>query len=162
MKTNKIGIDKKIAAGMIEKLNLLLANTQIFYMNTRGLHWNIKGDKFFELHIKFEELYTDLNLKVDEIAERILTLEGSPIHSFSSYIKLSAIKELTNVDSASKSIEAIIKSLSTLIKLEREILSIANKANDEGTSSLMSDYIRQQEKSIWMYSAFENKQKDHI
>lgn len=157
MKTNKIGIDKKIAAGMIEKLNLLLANTQIFYMNTRGLHWNIKGDKFFELHIKFEELYTDLNLKVDEIAERILTLEGTPIHSFSSYIKLSAIKELTNVDSASKSIEAIIKSLSTLIKLEREILSIANKANDEGTSSLMSDYIRQQEKSIWMYSAFENK-----
>jgi starvation-inducible DNA-binding protein len=126
-------------------------------MNTRGLHWNIKGDKFFELHIKFEELYTDLNLKVDEIAERILTLEGTPIHSFSSYIKVATIKELTNVDSATKSIEAIITSLSTLIKLEREILSIANKANDEGTSSLMSDYIRQQEKTIWMYSAFGNK-----
>jgi starvation-inducible DNA-binding protein len=126
-------------------------------MNTRGLHWNIKGDKFFELHIKFEELYTDLNLKVDEIAERILTLEGTPIHSFSSYIKIATIKEQTNVDSATKSIEAIITSLSTLIKLEREILSIANKANDEGTSSLMSDYIRQQEKTIWMYSAFGNK-----
>jgi starvation-inducible DNA-binding protein len=126
-------------------------------MNTRGLHWNIKGDKFFELHIKFEELYTDLNLKVDEIAERILTLEGTPIHSFSSYIKIATIKELTNIDSATKSIEAIITSLSTLIKLEREILSIANKANDEGTSSLMSDYIRQQEKTIWMYSAFGNK-----
>jgi starvation-inducible DNA-binding protein len=126
-------------------------------MNTRGLHWNIKGDKFFELHIKFEELYTDLNLKVDEIAERILTLEGTPIHSFSTYIKIATIKELTNVDSATKSIEAIITSLSTLIKLEREILNIANKANDEGTSSLMSDYIRQQEKSIWMYSAFGNK-----
>ena len=79
------------------------------------------------------------------------------IHSFSSYIKIATIKELTNVDSATKSIEAIITSLSTLIKLEREILSIANKANDEGTSSLMSDYIRQQEKTIWMYSAFGNK-----
>ena len=157
MKTNKIGIDKKIAAELIDKLNLLLSNTQIFYMNTRGRHWNIKGDKFFELHIKFEELYTDLNLKVDEIAERILTLEGTPIHSFSTYIKIATIKELTNVDSATKSIEAIITSLSTLIKLEREILSIANEANDEGTSSLMSDYIRQQEKSIWMYSAFGNK-----
>ncbi len=142
---------------MIDKLNLLLSNTQIFNMNTRGLHWNIKGDKFFELHIKFEELYTDLNLKVDEIAERILTLEGSPIHSFSSYIKIATIKELTNINSATKSIEAIITSLNTLIKLEREILSVANKANDEGTSSLMSDYIRQQEKSIWMYSAFGNK-----
>jgi starvation-inducible DNA-binding protein len=142
---------------LIDKLNLLLSNTQIFNMNTRGLHWNIKGDKFFELHIKFEELYTDLNLKVDEIAERILTLEGSPIHSFSSYIKIATIKELTNINSATKSIEAIITSLNTLIKLEREILSVANKANDEGTSSLMSDYIRQQEKSIWMYSAFGNK-----
>ena len=109
------------------------------------------------MHIKFEELYTDLNLKVDEIAERILTLEGTPIHSFSSYNKIATIKELTNVDNATKSIEAIITSLSTLIKLEREILIIANKANDEGTSSLMSDYIRQQEKSIWMYSAFGNK-----
>ena len=157
MKTNKIGIEKKIATDLIDTLNLLLSNTQIFYMNTRGLHCNIKGDKFFELHIKFEELYTDLNLKVDEIAERILTLEGTPIHSFSSYIKIATIKELTNVDSATKSIEAIITSLSTLIKLEREILSIANKANDEGTSSLMSDYIRQQEKTIWMYSAFGNK-----
>ena len=142
MKTNKIGIDKKIAAELIDKLNLLLSNTQIFYMNTRGRHWNIKGDKFFELHIKFEELYTDLNLKVDEIAERILTLEGTTIHSFSTYIKIATIKELTNVDSATKSIEAIITSLSTLIKLEREILSIANEANDEGTSSLISDYIR--------------------
>lgn len=154
MKTNRIGIDKKAADLMIEKLNSLLAHTQLFYMNTKGLHWNIKGEKFFELHIKFEELYTDLNLKVDEIAERILTLEGTPLHSFTEYLKKSKIKELVNVNEASKATEAVIGSLSTLINIEREILSIADKANDEGTSALMSDYIRQQEKLIWMYSAY--------
>jgi starvation-inducible DNA-binding protein len=157
MKTNKIGIDKKAAAQMVDKLNILLAYTQLFYMNTKGLHWNIKGEKFFELHLKFEELYTDLNLKVDEIAERILTLEGTPIHSFSDYIKKSKIKELTNVTDATKSIASIIESLSLLIKSEREILVIADYANDEGTSALMSDYIRQQEKLIWMYSAYEKR-----
>jgi len=157
MKTNRIGIEKKAADQMIEKLNILLAHAQLFYMNTKGLHWNIKGEKFFELHVKFEELYTDLNLKVDEIAERILTLEGIPIHSFSDYIKKSKIKELTNITDATKSIASIIESLSLLIKSEREILVIADHANDEGTSALMSDYIRQQEKLIWMYSAYEKR-----
>ena len=154
MKTNRIGIDKKAATQMIEKLNILLADTQLFYMNTKGLHWNIKGEKFFELHIKFEELYTDLNLKVDEIAERILTLEGTPLHSFTDYLKQSKIKEQTNVNEASKATEAVMESLSILIKIERDILSIADKANDEGTSALMSDYIRQQEKLMWMYAAY--------
>lgn len=154
MKTNTIGIDKKAADQMIEKLNTLLANTQLFYMNTKGLHWNIKGEKFFELHIKFEELYTDLNLKVDEIAERILTLEGTPLHSFTDYLKKSKIKELTNVSDAVKSTAAVLDSLTILITIERDILTIADKANDEGTSALMSDYIRQQEKLIWMYSAY--------
>ncbi len=154
MKTNRIGIDKKAADQMIEKLNILLAHAQLFYMNTKGLHWNIKGEKFFELHVKFEELYTDLNLKVDEIAERILTLEGTPLHSFTDYLKKSKIKEQTNVNEASNATEAVMDSLSTLIKIEREILVIADKANDEGTSALMSDYIRQQEKLMWMYSAY--------
>jgi len=154
MKTNRIGIEKKAADQMIEKLNILLAHAQLFYMNTKGLHWNIKGEKFFELHVKFEELYTDLNLKVDEIAERILTLEGVPLHSFTDYLKKSKIKEVTNVTEASKATEVVMESLSTLVKIEREILSISDKANDEGTSALMSDYIRQQEKLIWMYSAY--------
>lgn len=154
MKTNRIGIEKKAADQMIEKLNILLAHAQLFYMNTKGLHWNIKGEKFFELHVKFEELYTDLNLKVDEIAERILTLEGAPLHSFTDYLKKSKIKEVTNVTEASKATEVVMDSLSTLVKIEREILSISDKANDEGTSALMSDYIRQQEKLMWMYSAY--------
>jgi starvation-inducible DNA-binding protein len=154
MKTNRIGIEKKAADQMIEKLNILLAHAQLFYMNTKGLHWNIKGEKFFELHVKFEELYTDLNLKVDEIAERILTLEGVPLHSFTDYLKKSKIKEVTNVTEASKATEVVMESLSALVKIEREILTISDKANDEGTSALMSDYIRQQEKLMWMYSAY--------
>ena len=65
---NAIGLDREKANYLAEKLNELLANYSIFYQNTRGYHWNIKGEKFFELHLKFEELYNHLLLKVDEIA----------------------------------------------------------------------------------------------
>ena len=61
-------------------------------MNTRGFHWNITGEKFFELHAKFEELYNDLLTKVDEVAERILTLGYTPLHTFTDYISIAAIQ----------------------------------------------------------------------
>jgi len=151
---NHIGISQESAKTLIDKLNVLLANTQVFYMNTRGMHWNIKGEKFFELHLKFEELYNDLNLKVDEIAERILTLGGTPLHSYTDYFKYAQIQESKNLDSSQTCLNNILKSFEMLLVLEREILSIANSADDEGSSALMSDYIRQQEKLVWMYRAY--------
>jgi starvation-inducible DNA-binding protein len=78
---NLIGIDKEKATELSQKLNQLLADYQLFYQNLRGLHWNIKGKEFFELHLKFEEYYNDAVVKVDEIAERILTLGGEPLHT---------------------------------------------------------------------------------
>src|SRR3712207_4804935 len=94
---NEIGLDSKLASALADKLNTLLANLQVFYINARGFHWNITGDKFFELHAKFEELYNDLVTKVDEVAERILTLGHNPAHHFSFYLKTSTIPEVINV-----------------------------------------------------------------
>ena len=86
-----IGLDTVQSQALAAELNKLLASYQILYMNVRGFHWNIRGNQFFELHLKFEEIYNDLLLKVDALAERILTLDGVPLHSFSDYIKVSAI-----------------------------------------------------------------------
>ena len=94
---NAIGLDKQKSKQLADKLNILLANYSIFYQNTRGFHWNIKGEKFFELHVKFEELYNDLLLKIDEVAERILTLGFAPEHNYSKYAPVAAIKESTKV-----------------------------------------------------------------
>jgi starvation-inducible DNA-binding protein len=151
---NQIGLDDKKAEKLAEKLNLLLANYQLFYINARGFHWNITGQKFFELHLKFEELYNDALLKIDEIAERILTLGHTPLHSFSAYTKNSEIKEAIGVSDGVKAVKIVVSSFQTLITLERELLELSSKANDEGTNALMSDYIREQEKLVWMYSAF--------
>ena len=153
---NGIGIDKVKADKLSERLNNLLADYQMFYQNLRGLHWNIKGKEFFELHLKFEEYYDDAVIKVDEIAERILTLEGTPLHTFSDYLKNSDIKEENNVSNGKQGVEIIINNISILILKEREILSLAGEADDEGTVSLMSDYIAQTEKTMWMLKSYLN------
>ena len=156
-KINAIGLDSSKTAMLAEKLNDLLANYSLFYQNTRGYHWNIKGEKFFELHLKFEELYNDLLLKVDEVAERILTLGYTPKHNYSDYKKTSKIAESSHISNGVKAVQEILNSFQTVILLQRKLLSLSAEAGDEGTNALMSDYIRMQEKSVWMYSSFLNK-----
>ena len=155
-KLNQIGLDKEMSKTLAEKLNELLANYQLFYMNARGFHWNIKGPKFFELHLKFEELYNDSLIKIDEIAERVLTLGQTPLHTYSDYTKHSKIKEAKNISDGDEAIREILKGYEVLLPLERELLDLASESNDEGTNALMSDYIREQEKLVWMYSAYLN------
>jgi len=153
-KQTRIGLDSSRSKQLAEQLNTLLANYQVFYINARGFHWNITGEKFFELHAKFEELYNDLLLKVDEIAERILTLGHTPLHTFSDYINTSTIKEAKNISDGKKAMQNVLNSFTNLISLQREVLELAGAAGDEGTNALMSDYIREQEKLVWMYSAY--------
>lgn len=107
--TNSIGLPESSAAQLAEKLNQLLANYQTFYMNVRGYHWNVKGQEFFQLHVKFEEFYTDLLTKVDEVAERILTLGYTPVHAYSDYAKLSRIVEDKDVSDGQSCVKGILQ-----------------------------------------------------
>jgi len=152
--TNAIGLHNASANELADKLNTLLANYQIFYMNVRGYHWNVKGHQFFELHTKFEELYDDLLAKVDEVAERILTLGHQPVHAYSDYVKVASIQEDKNVHQGEECVRGIVQGYQTLIELQRELLSLASDADDEGTASQVGDYIREQEKTIWMLNAY--------
>jgi starvation-inducible DNA-binding protein len=151
---NTIGLDINKTKAVTKSLNDLLANYQLFYQNLRGFHWNIQGKEFFELHLKFEELYNDAVLKIDEIAERILTLEDVPLHAFSDYLTHSEITEAKDISNGIEGVQITVSNFSVLIKKERDILALAADANDEGTVSLMSDYIVQTEKTIWMLRSY--------
>lgn len=151
---SRIGLDKSKSEDLANKLNDLLANYTVFYQNVRGFHWNVQGDKFFELHIKFEELYNDLFMKIDEVAERILTLGYKPEHKYSNYMGQSEIKESNDVQDGRACVGQVLDSFKTLLSKQRVILELSGEISDEGTNAQMSDYIREQEKSIWMYSAY--------
>lgn len=153
---NGIGLNAEKAKELGGLLNDLLANYSVFYQNVRGYHWNIKGQKFFELHLKFEELYNDLFIKIDDIAERILTLDSIPEHSFTGYLKVSKIPESAEVTDGLVAVSNILDAFRILLEKQRIILSLSGEIDDEGTNAMMSDNIREQEKLVWMYSSFLN------
>ena len=154
MKTNILGLPIKESELIVKELNILLSNFQVYYQNLRGIHWNIKGKRFFDLHVKFEELYTDSQIKIDIIAERVLTVGGTPLHTFEDYIKNNQLVVGKNISNDEKAVNLIVTSLSHLLKIEREILNKSSEINDEGTNAMMSDFIAEQEKTIWMMQAW--------
>ena len=154
MKTNILGLPVKESEVLMEELNGLLSSFQVYYQNLRGIHWNIRGKRFFELHVKFEELYNDSQLKIDLIAERILTIGGKPLHTFEDYLKENKLKVGKNISKDEEAVQLIVTSLSELLKIERKILNDSAEINDEGTNSMMGDFISEQEKTIWMMNAW--------
>ncbi len=145
-----LGLKVKQSEILVEKLNLLLANFEIFNQNLRSFHWNIKGDKFFELHEKFEELGNEAAASIDEVAERILTLGGVPLHTFSDFVKTATIKEENNIKEAVACMTITTENMAAIVRLEKAILLLAQEAEDEGTIALLTDFISKQEKTVWM------------
>ncbi len=138
----------------INDLNKLLADYQIYYQNLRGFHWNIKGQQFFELHVKFEELYNDAAMKIDEIAERILTLESTPLHSFSDYLAHASLSPVSDTSKGEECIHHIVEDLTYLVTKEKQVKKLAEEADDSATADQMAAYIEEQEKTLWMYKSW--------
>ena len=158
MKLNSLGLPIIQSQELVTNLNGLLSNFQVYYQNLRGLHWNIRGKRFFDLHLKFEELYNDSQIKIDLIAERVLTLGGVPLHTFSDYIASSKLRVGKDISNDEEAIQLILESISVLLQLERQILVKAAEISDEGTNSMMSDFISEQEKTNWMLKAWLNEE----
>jgi len=154
---NYLGLDSKKTKTTVEELNILLADYHLYYQKLRNFHWNVIGKNFFDLHEKFEELYDDAKLKVDEIAERILTLRYQPTSNLSEYLKASNLEESPSDISDSKMIELLLKDHGLLLKQMRKVVEVADAGGDEGTIDLIGAYIRELEKTSWMLDAWKMK-----
>lgn len=160
MKTlDYLHLDAKKTGKTVKSLQQLLADFQVYYANLRGFHWNIKGSGFFTLHAKFEEMYDDAAEKVDEIAERILMLNGVPANKFSDYLKATKVKEVSDITSGKEAVKNILETLGILIQAERKIMEEAGDAGDESTVSMLNDYLVEQEKTVWMLVAYLDEPK---
>ncbi|WP_034920682.1 Dps family protein [Gillisia sp. CAL575] len=155
-----LGLDDKKTAITVKELNILLADYHLYYQKLRNFHWNVIGKNFFDLHEKFEELYDDAKLKVDEIAERILTLRYQPVSNFSEYLKTSTVKESPSDLSDSRMIETLLEDHGIILKQLRKVAEVADKGGDEGTIDLVGGYIGELEKTSWMLDAWKMKTND--
>ncbi|WP_405384749.1 Dps family protein [Maribacter sp. LLG6340-A2] len=145
---------------IVKELNTLLADFNIYYQNLRGYHWNVLGKNFFDLHIKFEELYTDARIKIDEIAERILTLRHHPTSEFSKYVELSSIKETSSLIPDQQMVKNILEQHEAILKQMSKVVKKAEAAGDEGTIDMIGGYIGEIEKVSWMLDAWSKESSD--
>lgn len=135
---------------MVKFLNGFLSDNQIYYQNIRGLHWNIVGQQFLNLHVKLEELYTASALDVDEIAERIRMLGSTPLHTFEDYITNAKLQVSKNVSDETEAIKVALSNIEYLVNEAKMIFNKADENTDIGTTDLLSRYILEAEKNVWM------------
>lgn len=151
---NLVGIENEKAEKVSNALNNLLADYQVYYQNLRGLHWNAKGEGFFELHAKFEELYTEASDKVDEIAERILTLGYTPFHTFEEYISNAQLSAAKNISNGREAVAVVLQNIQHLLNNLTDLKLLADDSNDFGTSAFLDELIGSFEKTAWMLNAY--------
>lgn len=150
-------LNAETSKNVVSALQQLLADYQVYYTNLRGFHWNVKGRDFFVMHAQFENMYNNASEKIDEIAERILMLDGVPAHNFSDYLKSSKVKESGYVSNGDEGVAHVMETISYFIQSERNILKLASETGDEATVAMMSDYIKEQEKLMWMLVSYSTK-----
>jgi len=159
---NYLNIDNKKVLPVVSELNVLLADYHVYYQKLRNFHWNILGKNFFDLHNKFEEMYNDTRTKIDEVAERIITLKYHPISKLTDYIEVSKIKESSPLLTDEEMVAEIIDDHRIILEQLGKIVERANDAKDEGTIDLMGAYIRELEKTTWMLNAWSKDTKDQL
>lgn len=145
-----IGIADQDRTRIADGLARLLADSYTLYLQTHNFHWNVVGPQFRELHLMFEEQYTELATAVDEIAERIRTLGVAAPGTYKAFAELSTVQEVDGVPDADRMVELLTVGNEQVVKTCRDVLSIAQQADDESTASLVSDRMRVHEKSAWM------------
>ena len=150
-----IGINEKDRINITDGLKRLLADSYTLYLQTHNFHWNVTGPQFRELHLMFEEHYTELAIAVDDIAERIRTLDVAAPGTYKEFSELSSIKETKGVPAAKKMVETLTRGHEQVVKTCRDVLAPAQKAGDESTAALVSDRMRVHEKTAWMLRALQ-------
>lgn len=148
-----IGINETARQAVAEQLSILLADSYTLYLQTHNFHWNVTGVRFRDLHLMFEEHYTELATAVDEIAERIRSLGIYAPGTYQAFAKLSAIKAVEGVPAAEEMVTILMQNHEQLVKTCRNALKAAQDADDESSASLISDRMVVHEKTAWMLRA---------
>jgi starvation-inducible DNA-binding protein len=148
-----IGIKESDRLEVAEGLKHLLADSYTLYLQTHNFHWNVTGPQFRELHLMFEEHYMELAQAVDEVAERIRTLDVPAPGTYNQFVKLSSIKEIEGIPDGREMVDILTRGHETVVKTCRSVFKKAQDADDESTVALVSDRMRVHEKTAWMLRA---------
>jgi DNA-binding ferritin-like protein (oxidative damage protectant) len=135
---------------LTDSLNVQLANWSVLYVKLHHFHWYVTGPHFPVLHAKFEELYDMAALKLDELAERILAIEGKPVSTMKEFLELATIKEANKAKDENDMLAATIADLKELIEGLQKSAELAEEAKDTATSDVLTTQVEELQKQVWM------------
>ena len=136
---------------MINDLNQLLADLNVFFRKVQNYNQNIEGKNFFVFHEKLEKYYNIIFKQIDELAEHILILGNEPLGRLSDYMSVTKIKEAENKKVKSDEIITnLITDFQTILTDAIKIKIRADELKKYETSILMDEYIKEYTKIIWM------------
>lgn len=141
-------------ANVVGVLNKQVANWNVLYVKLHNYHWYVTGPHFFTLHEKFEEFYTEAATYIDELAERILALEGKPLATMQEYLEVSTVHESTSKESADEMVQSLVNDYSAIIQELKEGMEVAEEADDQTSADMLLAIHTTLEQHVWMLSAF--------
>ncbi|KAF0822715.1 Dps family protein [Cytobacillus firmus] len=139
---------------LVKAVNQQVANWTVLYVKLHNFHWYIKGKNFFTLHAKFEELYNEANVHVDELAERILALEAKPVATMKEVLETSSLKEATGKENEEQMVQSVVDDFEKMVDELQEAIELAEEAKDEGTGDMLIAVKQSLKKHIWMLKAY--------
>lgn len=143
-----------MSVNLSDVLNKQIANWSVLFVKLHNFHWYVKGGQFFTLHLKFEELYNEAALHIDNLAERVLAIKGQPLAAMKDYLEASSIKEARGSENASEMVASVIADFETLIAELKEGMKAAEAADDETTGDMLLAIHTGLEKHVWMLTSF--------
>ncbi|MBY9080414.1 DNA starvation/stationary phase protection protein [Paenibacillus sp. HN-1] len=146
--------NKASSTSIEQALNRQVANLNVLYVKIHNYHWYVKGEQFFSLHVKFEELYDDVTLKMDEVAERLLSIKGTPAATMKEYLEIASIEEATGKEDTRAMVQTLIEDFTTVAEELAEGIELAEEAGDQPTGDLFIKIRSDLEKQSWMLRSF--------
>ncbi|MFE8703315.1 Dps family protein [Cytobacillus sp. FJAT-54145] len=139
---------------LVQTVNKQVANWTVLYVKLHNFHWYVKGKGFFTLHEKFEELYNEANQHIDELAERILALEGNPVATMKECLQLATVQEATGNENEEQMVKSVTEDFEKLVEELQTGIDLAEQADDEGTADMLISIKQSLKKHIWMFKAY--------
>ncbi|HBS46003.1 General stress protein 20U [compost metagenome] len=135
-------------------MNRQVANLNVLYVKIHNFHWYVKGEQFFSLHVKFEDLYNEVTLQMDEVAERLLSIKGSPAATMKEYLELATIQEATGKEDTRGMVQSLIEDFATISEELTEGIELAEEIKDQPTSDMFIKIRGDLEKHQWMLRSY--------
>jgi starvation-inducible DNA-binding protein len=152
------GINEKDRAEIAQGLSRLLADTYVVYLKTHNFHWNVEGPMFQTLHQMFMEQYTETWNAIDLVAERIRSLGHYAPGTYKEYLQLARVKETPGQPKAEQMVKLLIEGQEAVVRTAREVLPLAERADDQPTLDLLTQRMQVHEKNAWMLRSLLKKQ----